>query len=66
MNHETTTFARWRWTPRTAQSATEAAYAIERFPGAKPQQQTNPIASFALGIVLGIMGAALLAHWWAQ
>jgi hypothetical protein len=63
--HETSSFARWTWTPRTAQSAVETAYAIERHPAQLRRDQPHRIADIVLGMAIGILGAAALVHWWA-
>lgn len=66
MSNDTTTFARWRWAPRTSQSTVEAAYAIERFPAPTKTRSPQRIADVVLGVALGILGAASFIHWWSN
>jgi hypothetical protein len=63
MNHETNDFARWRWTPRTGQSTAERAYAGSH---QRPQTRGETVAGVVLAVVIGILGAAALVHWWAS
>jgi hypothetical protein len=63
VNHESDDFARWRFTPRTVQSAAQRAYAGSH---SKPQTRGEAVAGVVLAVVIGIIGAALLVHWWAS
>ena len=60
MNHETDTFARWRFTPRTGASKAESACAVEHF---KPAPRGNfNIRSHLLAVFIGAALAALILY----
>ncbi len=63
MNHETTDFARFRFTPRTS-SGPHNAVAVERY--ARPIPTTQRVLSVLLAVGLGLAGALLLVHWWSH
>lgn len=53
----------WTRTPRAASAPAEQACALQ---GPKPPTPAERVAGAALAVFLGIVGAAMLAHWWAS